>query len=65
MDLDLNGFLKFEKRKVNGLVTTDKGRDLTDKELRAYCKWGVDNGYKLLSELPEFEEIEEELLKSL
>ena len=40
MDLDLAGYLA-QKRKINGLVTTDAGRDLTDKELRAYCRWGI------------------------
>ena len=60
MDLDLAGYLA-QKRKINGLVTTDAGRDLTDKELRAYCRWGLDHGYTRLKQLPEFETVEKEL----
>lgn len=33
MDMDLQGFLA-TRRRADGLVTTDAGRDLTDKELR-------------------------------
>lgn len=57
--MNLEGFLKFHKKNANGLVTTDRGKELSDAELRAYCQWGVKNGYKRLSELPEFEIIEE------
>ena len=61
MDLDLRGFLMDNKGKADGIVSTDKGRELTGNELRAYCWWGLCNGYRMLSELPEFEELEEEL----
>lgn len=60
MDMDLQGFLA-TRRRADGLVTTDAGRDLTDKELRAYCRWGLAHGYTRLKELPEFETIEKEL----
>ena len=52
MDMDLLGFLENRKKDATGLVTTDAGRDLTDKELRAYCRWGVRNGYRTLLQLP-------------
>ena len=58
MDMDLLGFLENHKKDATGLVTTDAGRDLTDKELRAYCRWGVRNGYRTLLQLPEFETVE-------
>lgn len=58
--MDLQGFLA-TRRRADGLVTTDAGRDLTDKELRAYCRWGLAHGYTRLKELPEFETIEKEL----
>ena len=61
MDMDLRGFLMYHKKNAGGLVTTDAGRSLTDEELRAYCIWGLKNGYKTLYELPEFETIEVEL----
>lgn len=60
MDMDLQGFLA-TRRRADGLVTTDAGHDLTDKELRAYCRWGLAHGYTRLKELPEFETIENEL----
>ena len=61
MDMDLKGFLMWHKGNADGYVTTDSGRDLTGRELRAYCRWGVSNGYELLSELPEFEEVEQRM----
>lgn len=61
MDMDLLGFLEFHREDASGLVSTDAGRSLSDKELRAYCRWGVRHGFRLLSELPEFEDIESEL----
>ena len=60
MDMDLAGYLATRK-KIDGLVTTDAGRDLTDKELRAYCRWGLRNGYTRLKQMPEFETIEKQL----
>ena len=51
----------YHKKDAGGLVSTDAGRSLTDEELRAYCIWGLQNGYKTLYELPEFETIEVEL----
>jgi hypothetical protein len=60
MDMDLAGYLA-SKRRINGLVTTDAGRDLTDRELRAYCRWGLAHGFTRLKQLPEFETIEKEL----
>ena len=60
MDMDLHGFLA-TRRRADGLVTTDAGRDLTDKELRAYCRWGLKHGYTRLKQLPEYETIEKEL----
>lgn len=60
MDMDLAGYLATRK-KIDGIVTTDAGRDLTDKELRAYCRWGLMNGYTRLNQMPEFETIEKEL----
>lgn len=59
MDMNLQGFLSYHKRSASGLVTNDAGKRLTDLELRAYARWGVSHGYKLLSELPEYETIKE------
>ena len=61
MNMDLKGFLTHFKRNATGIVRTNAGRYLTDTELRAYCIWGLQNGYKTLYELPEFETIEVEL----
>lgn len=63
MDLDIKRFLVYDKRKANGWVSTDAGRELTDTELRAFCLWGVANGYDSLKAMPEFEEVEEEVKK--
>lgn len=49
------------KEQIDELVTTDAGRDLTDKELRAYCRWGLMSGYTRLKQMPEFETIEKQL----
>lgn len=58
-DMNLQGFLAYHKGNAYGLVITNAGKALTDKELRAYARWGLLHGYKLLSELPEFETIKE------
>lgn len=58
-DMNLQGFLAYHKGNAYGVVITDAGKVLTDKELRAYARWGLLHGYKLLSGLPEFETIKE------
>lgn len=61
MDLDLLGFLEnkhLSNTKIS-IVSTDKGKDLTFNELVNYCRWGIKNGYVLLSQLPEYETIDE------
>lgn len=61
MNLDLLGFLenKHLSNSEISIVTTDKGKNLTFDELIEYCRWGIKNGYTLLSQLPEYETIEE------
>lgn len=58
MNMDLKGFLLWHKNKsANGIIISNAGHHLTDKEAKAYAKWGIENGYETLNELPEFEEV--------
>ena len=62
MNADLQGFLDYYKRrKAGGILQTDKGYRLSDKEAKAYARWGIENGYTLLKEMPEFEEVKDQL----
>jgi len=62
MNMDLEGFLLWHKnRSADNIIISDKGHHLNDKEARAYARWGLDNGYKSLKELPEFEEVKDKL----
>lgn len=62
MNADLQGFLDYYKRrKADGIFETDKGYSLSDKEAKAYARWGIRNGYKTLKEMPEFEEVKDQL----
>lgn len=62
MDADLQGFLDYyRRRKADGLFQTNSGYTLSDKEAKAYARWGIKNGYKLLKEMPEFEEVKDKL----
>ena len=63
-NMNLQGFLAYHKGNAYGLVITDAGKKLTDAELRAYVRWGLLHGYKLLSELPEFETINKNIQKT-
>lgn len=67
MNLDLQGFLDYYKRKnAFGIMVTEKGYSLSDKEAKEYAKWGIKNGYAKLYEMPEFEEVKDQLkLKDL
>lgn len=42
-------------------MVTDKGHSLSDKEAKAYAKWGIENGYATLKEMPEFEDVKDKL----
>lgn len=62
MNADLQGFLDYYKRKnASGMLNTDKGYSLSDKEAKAYVKWGIKQGYTTLKEMPEFEEVKDQL----
>lgn len=58
--MNLRMFLFCSKgRNTDDIIISDKGHSLTDKEAKAYVRWGIENGYKTLNELPEFEEVKD------
>lgn len=62
MDMDLLGFLMWYKnRSAANIMISDKGYHLSDREAKAYARWGIENGYKSLKDLPEFEEVRDKL----
>lgn len=62
MNADLQGLLAyFKHRNATGIMKSDKGHSLSDKEAKAYVRWGVKKGYKLLKEMPEFEDVKDQL----
>lgn len=62
MNMNLLDFLLYcKKRKVDNLIISDKGYCLSDKEVKAYVRWGIENGYTTLKELPEFEIVKDKL----
>ncbi len=62
MNMDLLGFLTWhKKRSAANIIVSDRGHYLSDKEAKAYAKWGLENGYKSLKELPEFEDVVDKL----
>ena len=63
MDMFLKGFLLWnERRNANNIIISDKGHHLSDAEAKSYARWGVENGYNTLKEMPEFEEVKEKLI---
>ena len=62
MKCDLQGFLSyFHRKNSGGIIVTDKGRTLSDKEAKAYIRWGLKNGYTELTQMPEFDDVEQQL----
>ena len=65
MNMDLLGFLAFYmQKKAANIIVSNKGYSLSDREAKAYVRWGVENGYKDLRSMPEFEDVKDELNRS-
>lgn len=66
MNCDLQGFLDyFHRKNASGIIVTDKGKTLSDKEVKAYVRWGLKNGYTELSQMPEFEDVEQQVMDNI
>lgn len=62
MDANLQGLMEFGKRRnLRGVIMSNNGYELTDKEARAYIRRAILSGYKHLSEVPDFEDIRDKL----
>lgn len=62
MDASLQGLLEYGKRrKLTDIIQSDNGYSLTDAEARRYIKWALLNGYKYLSEVPDYEEVKDKI----
>ena len=59
-DLDLKNTLNAAAKgeiSLEDIIITDKEKCLTGEEAFNYLKWGIKHGFKLLSEMPEYETI--------
>lgn len=62
MNCDLQGFLDFfTHKKSDNIIVTNAGRSLSDKEAKEFVRWGIQNGYTDLTDMPEYEDIENQL----
>lgn len=61
MNANIEMMLKYHRGNFNKIIVTEKGYYLSNKEAKAYLRWGLENGYKDLYSMPEFEEIKDEL----
>lgn len=62
MNADLQGMLSyFKHKKMNNIITTEKGYKLSDKEAREYIKYCMSSGHTELKTCPEFEDVREKL----
>lgn len=66
MNCDLQGFLDyFHGKNANGIIITDKGKALSDREAKTYALWGLKNGYTELCQMPEFEDVEQKVMDKI
>lgn len=62
MDASLQGLLEYGKRRrLTGIIESDNGYSLSDAEARKYIKWALMNGYKYLSEVPDYEQVKDKI----
>lgn len=62
MNMDLQGFLDYYKRKsAHRILCTNKGHSLSDTEAKTYVRWGIKQGYTELKQMPEFEDVKNRL----
>lgn len=62
MDANLQGLWEYGKRrKLTNFIQSDNGYNLTDAEARKYIKWALLNGYKYLSEVPDYEQVKDKI----
>lgn len=59
MDADLKGLQAYYKGKriPFGRITADDGTPLNSEEAHAIIEWGLENGYKSLNQMPDYNEI--------
>ena len=62
MDASLQGLLIWgQRRSLRDLIQSDNGYSLTDAEARSYILWAITQGYKYLSEVPDYEQVKNKI----
>lgn len=62
MNADLRGMkLYYKGKSMGGIIVTDKGKKLNDREARAFINYCIEQGHTELKTCPEFEDIKDKL----